>query len=176
MDIKEENIEEKQESPLKKSLIVVLGICMIFLFFSYTFYNNGNHEILLGMIGSATLEKNIIYLEGRTIEFEGRAFISLVEHYVANDGNEIKACLMGRKEENKIILSQIYFPRIYSSAFNSVKAEPCPKETLLSIHSHPNRRCMPSSQDMDNYEYMRLQSPDMMVAILCDTGRLYFYD
>ncbi len=179
MSIKEKeeaNIEDKQESPLKKSLIVIFGICMIFLFFSYMFYSNGNHEILLGMIGSATLEKNIIYLENRTIEFEGKTFISLVEHYVANDGNEIKACLIGRTEGNKMILNQIHFPKIYSSTYNSVKAELCPAETLLSIHSHPNMRCMPSAQDMDNYEELKIQSPDMIVAILCDKGRLYFYD
>lgn len=172
---KDNEIEELREVPLKKTLIIILGLCMIFLMISYVFYSNGNEEIILGLIGSTTLEHNRINLPNQTIEFEGNVFISLVQHYVANDGNEIKACFMGDREGDKITLRQIEFPKVHNSYYNYVKADPCPKETLLSVHSHPNRRCRPSTQDMNNYEQLKIYNPDLIVAVLCEQGRFYFY-
>ena len=175
-DINIDNKEDMQESPLRRSLIIVIGVCMIFLVLSYTIYSNGNDEILLGLIGSVTLESNRINLDNRTIEFEGNSFKTLVEHYVANDGKEIKVCFMGDKEGSRIRLRQVHIPEVYASSYNFVKAEPCPSGTLLSVHSHPNRRCMPSAQDMENYRQLKVSNPSLVVAVICDPGRLYFYD
>jgi proteasome lid subunit RPN8/RPN11 len=174
-EVEIEHIEDERETPLKKIIIGIVGIFLIGLMLSYTIYSNGNEDILLGLIGSSTIENNIIELNGLTIQIRADKYLEIVDQYIGNEGNEIKVCLMGNRDNGKINIEDLYYPKIISQSYSHIETTGCPKETIISLHSHPNRRCMPSSQDIRSFELLKQQNPNVLVAIMCEPLRFYFY-
>jgi len=176
IEIKEEDIEEEfKDSRTKKILIGIIGIGLIGLMLSYTIFSGGNDAIILGLIGSSPVDNNLVQLNGLTIEFDANEYEKLIEYYLVNEGNEIKACMLGEKVNNYTKINSIVFPEVIRQGYDHILTKSCPEGTLISLHSHPNRRCMPSEQDVKNYKYLKQFNKDLMVAVMCEPLRLYFY-
>ena len=74
-----------------------------------------------------------------------------------------------------INIENLHYPKIISQSYSHVESAGCPKNTIISLHSHPNRRCMPSAQDIKSYESLKQYNPNVLVAIMCEPMRFYFY-
>lgn len=168
--------EEIEDEKTKKLGIMVLSIFMIILLISYfILYEGINHGIISGLIGSSNIKEDIIELKDLTINFQQGIQKEMIKHYLENEGNETKFCLMGEKIKNNIQITSIYYPKIISQTFQQVRTEQCPKGTLISVHSHPNRQCLPSIQDLKTRDLLKKQNKDLLTAIMCEENRLYFY-
>lgn len=171
-----DEISEENESNKKKIFVIILGIFMIFLLISYFIvYSGTNIHIIAGFIGSSNIKENIIELNELTIIINPDVQEELISHYIQNEGHEMKLCLLGDKNKDTIHITSIHYPNIISQSFQHVQSEPCPIETFISIHSHPNRQCIPSHQDLITHKSIQKRNPDILSAIMCDTNRLHFY-
>lgn len=171
-----QDFEEEKEHPAKKVIIAIMGIFLIVLILSYFLvYSGSNESIILGLIGSSKIDNNVLTVGNLTIEFDQDTYAELVDHYKKNDGNEIKVCLLGNRDNDDITINRIFYPEIISQSYRHVEAKPCPSDTIISMHSHPNRQCLPSDQDVQSYESLKPFNPNLMVAVLCEDNRLNFY-
>ena len=87
---------------------------------------------------------------------------------------EFVLCLIGDKEKDYII-TEIYKPEIIRQMFNSVSFKQCSKETLIVLHSHPNNRCIASSQDISMLNDLKNINQDSAMMIMCNQGRFSLY-
>ena len=88
---------------------------------------------------------------------------------------EFKVCLKGEIRENDYFIDELIVPEIYSQEYNKVISEPCDKDTLIDLHSHPFRRCLASFQDILNIRRLKSVNEDILLAVMCEEDRFYLY-
>lgn len=164
-----EPIEE--EKPLwKRILVACLGVFLLFLLLGYFLFPL---DTLAGLVGSATIEEGLS-VEDAAVVFENDTYTLLLTRYYEHLDEEFKVCLLGFYDGTYRV-QEIYNPIIYEQNFNSVVSEPCPKETLIALHSHPYKHCLASSQDIQNLQKIQETNPDALIGIMCDKDRFQFY-
>jgi len=174
-DFEEELIEEGKESPIKKVVIVFIAVFLIMLFVSYVGISYGISDIIGGMAESNLISGNTVEVDDYSIIFDDGPLEGLNELYVNNKELEFKACLGGEIVDGDYYINEIVYPEMYSQKYNQVVAEPCPADSLIDLHSHPEKRCIASQQDMKNFEAMKERNPDALMVILCEEDRMNVY-
>ena len=175
-DIMEEWGEERKPSIWLK-IIVIAIIVLIIIFFA----TSGTvREILYGIFKSSKIKgdfsvdiKDIDYAE--KLIFINNSYSALLDIYEKNKQLEFKVCLLGYIEGKDYIISEIFIPEIYFQSATRVVSEPCPSESLISLHSHPELHCLPSDQDMTNYKSLKLNNEKAILAVMCSEERFNFF-
>lgn len=169
-------IEEEKESPVKKILVIVAAVFLIALFVSYVGISYGISDIIGGLVESDLIEGNVVELnDGSRIVFSDDPLDGLNELYDNNRGVEFKACLGGSIVNGDYFIDEIVYPKIYSQKYNQVVAEPCPGSSLIDLHSHPEKHCIASQQDMKNFEELKKKKPEALMVIMCEEDRVNVY-
>lgn len=172
---------EKQETEekykvFKKVFIVLVSFVLITLILSYVFIGSDIKYVLFGLIESSKIEQNVIIkVQDKELVIINDTYNKIQDVYNKNINLEFKACLLGRVIDNKYFLMGMYQPTTYKQTYDSVVAEPCNETTLISLHSHPFKRCIPSQEDINNYKQQKLTNKDLILAVMCDKERINFY-
>lgn len=175
---KPEDFEEEPDSILKKVFVIVMAIFLILLVSSFIFFDYGTAEVIAGFFHSSTIDDEFSTQlnSGRQLIFTKGTYNELLTEYFRNQRVEFKACLQGEIIDNNFIIDEVVFPKIYSQTYNQVVSDQCQKETLVLLHSHPERRCIPSQQDINNFEAFKQINPDAIMSVMCERDRFYFVE
>ena len=167
--------EEAKDSKIKKIFVIIIALFLIFLITSYLV--GGYFFQILGSISESEKSSNhIIQTNSITIEFESNTYKELQDHYLENQEVEIIACLKGNIEGNKYFIDELFKPKILEQTVSHVSYEGCPKETLITLHSHPFKRCIASQQDIKNLEEVKSKNPHTLMIIMCQKDRFSVYE
>lgn len=162
---------------LSHLLKLVFGTLILILVFSY-FLAGGNFlKVLEGKMVSAEIDSEfVVNLEdGTKVLLSSDIYNKLLAIYTSSGGNEIKTCLLGSVDDDIYKVTALYVPTIYSQTGISVVSEPCDKNTIISLHSHPVEMCLFSKQDIDTYESQLENNPDLIIGLMCSKTRFSFY-
>lgn len=167
--------EEEKHYVLKKVLIAVIAFFLLALFLPYYLLGPNTISIIEGALASSKIENLTVKGDGFSVAFEKSAYENLLGVYNKNQRYEFKACLTGKTLGKDYIIDGILLPSMLSQDFAQVTAEMCPIGTLASLHSHPYRMCIPSWQDLKNFEAFKTISPNGLMMIMCKEDRFYVY-
>ncbi|MAG45754.1 MAG: hypothetical protein CMH63_03215 [Nanoarchaeota archaeon] len=175
--MEEWEFEEEEETKLKKVYIFLVSFFILTIFLVYIFSTSVGAGILASLISSSTVENNELdfSFDGRLI-FEEDSLEELKKVYFDNLKVEFKACLNGRKLNNVYFIDEVHIPVTYSQKFNQVIAEPCSEDSLVSLHSHPYKRCIPSEQDFRSFASFKERQKEGLMIVMCEPGRFGVYE
>ena len=170
------NVEELEEdSKLKKFVVLLIGIFLLFLMFSFAIVTYPIGNILQGKIESNPLRDNVIELDEFSIIFEDKTLKELQKIYFDNPRVEFSSCLSGYKNFDNYIIGSLYTPEIFSQSYNHVNFNPCSEDTLIILHSHPYKSCIASTTDIRSLERTKELNPDVLMVIMCEPARFSVY-
>src|SRR3989344_2748853 len=73
-------------------------------------------------------------------------------------------------------ITEVLIPITYEQTYRSVTSEPCPPNSIIDLHSHPFRRCLPSDQDFNNFKLFKEKNPDALMVVMCEDNRFGIYE
>ena len=171
-----EEEETKAFSLIKKVLFVFIGITLIYLTISFVLPSPRVLAILFSQWDSFEINNNSLTLPNNNkIQFHNQTYDTLRNIYFRNQEHEFKACLQGYRTADKYIITNIELPEIISQDLRSVTAKPCPRNTIIDLHSHPVKSCHFSLHDLNVYDRIRNQNPNNLIAIMCEHNRFNVY-
>lgn len=170
-----ETFSEKHPK-IVKFLTISIAIFLLIIALTYLLTNFNVRYILAGLIESETIDDFQVELKsGGILVFTNNTYELLTEIYNNNPEKEFKVCLQGITKDKDYIIDFIHQPKMFLQTHNSVTSEPCPKESLVSLHSHPLKHCLPSDIDLKNFNLFKQQNPKALMAIMCEKDRFNFY-
>jgi len=172
--VEQEDQEFLEEPKLKKILMFITTIFILFLIGSYFLLSYPLYPIIGSMSESKLIENNTIELNNFSIVFTNNTYEKLKEVYLQNQEVEISMCLKGIKNKDYIITS-IYQPEIIEQSFNHVTFKQCSQDSLIMLHSHPFKRCIASYQDIKTLKDRRKINQDNIMLIMCEIDRFTIY-
>ena len=159
-----------------KIFIFLTGIFLVFLTISYLIPSSSLYSILTSRWSSFEINNNKITLEdGTRIIFQNNSYEELQQIYFNNQQHEFKACLLGNKLGKTFEITNIEQPIILQQSYNSVTAKPCKRETIISLHSHPFKRCHFSMQDLKNLNALKARNHEAFLGLMCENNRFNFF-
>lgn len=176
--VQENETEEKQEKPpiFKKVLLGAFTIIVILMLIFYFMTTPLMQGIIIGLFESSTVDRNAADIgQGKMLFFENNTHDLLMGIYDRNPEREFKVCLMGEINDGNYFVNEVFEPKMIYQDADKVVAEPCPDETLVSLHSHPFRQCLPSETDLRNFEALKKVNNNTLMAVMCERGRFNFY-
>lgn len=186
MDI-EDDLKEIREKDLtgggsapphwQKLIAIASAIFLVILITFYFVPGSYVLDILEGRLVSEKLNPDfsINLKNGGKVIFEKAAYEQLRKFYFAEQKNEFKACLLGKKEGGDYFVSGLYLPKTFGQSVSHVSAELCSKETIISLHTHPYAHCIFSPQDIKSYGAVRKINPSSFIGLMCGPDRFSFY-
>ena len=173
-DLEQEPTKEKP-SIIKRISIIFLALFLIFLIITYLLTNSVVRNITAGLIESETIKNYQVEINKTTkLIFTEQAYDQLMDIYDDNLNVEFKVCLKGNIDGDYYI-NNIEIPKTYSQEYNQVIAEPCDSESLVDMHSHPLRHCLPSETDINSFNTFKETNPNAIMAVMCQRNRFNFY-
>ncbi len=175
-----ENLEEEVEESrplLKKIFVGIIALFVIVMFLSAFLTSPESRNVLIGLFESSSLDDNMsVNVNGAgRLFFINNSYGVLNKYHEENTGLEFKACLFGSVVEDNYYINEVIQPEMYSQTYNRVVSEPCADNTLVTLHSHPHKRCSPSHQDMISFSSLKELNSDALIAIMCDEDRFNIY-
>ncbi len=164
-------IEEENPSKIKKAAFVFVAFLLFFLIISYSVAFLGMDSIP-GLVKSRQMDSYGIKIGDSMLVFSSGVYDEIVSYSAENEGVETKFCLMGEKQDGRILIASVFKPLIIAQDFKSVVSKQCPPGTIVSVHTHPLLHCTPSLQD---YKALRYADDAEYNAVMCEKGRFYFY-
>jgi proteasome lid subunit RPN8/RPN11 len=174
--LKDPPLEDPIQKAIKTIIISLIGFAMIFLTVSYLIPSPSFVAILFAQWDSFEIKNNTISLpDHQKIFFQNETYDMLRTIYFRNQQHEFKACLLGYQTGTDYIVTNIALPEIISQDLRSVTAKPCPRSTIIDLHSHPVKRCHFSLHDLHVYDRIRNQNPSNLIAVMCEHNRFNVY-
>lgn len=169
--------ESKTKKLVKKTIVISLGLLIIALIITYLIISPRILNIIEGLLVSSTLEENytVTLNNNSKVIFKPEVYNELKGIYWTNQKAEFKVCLLGEKISNNYYINSLYIPGVYSQDIFSVTSQPCDNKTLISLHSHPEKQCIFSEQDIKNYENFKQINRDAIIGLMCEEARFSFY-
>ena len=176
-ELYEELEEEFEESKWKKPLVITIAVFLLIIFLVYILANTIGLNVLAGLLESSKVNDNEIdfSFDGKLV-FLGDNLDKLKEIYFTDQKVEIKVCLKGFIDDNIYYIDSLYIPEIYSQRFNQVVSEPCSDDSLVSLHSHPFKHCLPSEQDFISFENFKEKNENALMIVMCEEDRFNVYE
>ena len=179
-----EPIEQWEEEERKPSILIkILAAIMVILLLIYFLTSGPIITILSGLLGSSVLHKNlreeVVQIKG--IDYAGRllfinnSYEKLLKIYDNNSGKEFSVCLLGNVQGKDYRIINMYVPEIFFQSEVEVISKPCSNDSLVSMHSHPEKHCLPSEQDVSNFKSFKETNPLGIMAVMCERGRFNFF-
>ncbi|MEK6835527.1 MAG: hypothetical protein AABX55_00705 [Nanoarchaeota archaeon] len=181
IDIEIENFDENkevEEKPkiFKKIFLIIIGVFLIILIVTYLLTNPIIRSIFVGLVESSKIKDNIVGIDFKNkLIFQNNTYDGLLNIYDNNPGLEFKVCLNGYIENGNYLINEVYIPETYLQTHNKVIAEPCPNDSLVDMHSHPLKHCLPSEQDFKSFKSFKERNDNAIMAVMCERGRFNFY-
>jgi proteasome lid subunit RPN8/RPN11 len=182
-----EHIDEEweEEHPawtwIKRIFLFLISLFLIYLMFTYMGIGPDVLRVFEGQAASERIDGNYtLYIDNSTkVVFTEELYGNLFDVYLGNQEHEFKACLYGDIVEEAGItayqLDRVGIPTIYEQDVYHVASAGCDAQTLVSMHSHPYKKCLFSTQDISSYESFLEIAPDALLAIMCEEDRFSFY-
>ncbi|MAG47322.1 hypothetical protein CL617_01850 [archaeon] len=171
-----EDLEKEKPKIFKKIFTVTVSILLIVLILSYFLTNSTIRSVAIGLFESSKIEDSIVEInKTSSLIFEDNTYNQLLIIYNNNPDLEFKVCLKGLIKDNNYLINEIFTPKTYLQTPNKVIADPCPKDSLVDMHSHPLRHCLPSEQDFISFSSFKKKNNNAIMAVLCEKGRFNFY-
>ncbi|MAG20460.1 hypothetical protein CL618_03445 [archaeon] len=173
-----EELQEFEEEPsiLKKVLLIIASIIVVSLLLFYFLVSPQAKNVLYGFIESSKLENQTLQIDKITkIIFNNESLTVLNNLYDQNLDKEFKVCLKGTKTNNIYYIQETIQPKTFLQEFNRVISEPCSKDFLVSLHTHPLKHCLPSQIDIKNFQNFKRKNSDALLAIMCEKDRFNIY-
>lgn len=169
--------EELKRLRRKKIFVAVTGLFLAVLLVSYLIPGNYILYLVEGHFSSYKLNSDLTIdlKNGGKIIFNETVYEELKQLYFAEQKNEFKVCLQGRKEGANYYIAGLYRPEIFGQSFSHVSAELCDENTIIPLHTHPYKHCIFSLQDIRNYEAVRKKNSDAIIGLMCEVDRFNFY-
>ena len=171
----EEELVEEEENRIKKYVITGLAIFLIILLIVYfTLYSVS--DVVISKVESVKIINNKIEAGKYKIIFNEQTFNNLTQAYYRDYGLEFKACLNGIVDGNEYFVTEIVYPVVYNQKFDEVVSSPCPENTIISLHTHPDNHCIASKVDIKTFEKEKQHNKDRLMMIMCnkDLFNVYF--
>jgi len=150
--------------------IFILGISLLYFLFSIPTFSD-----FIGFIESEHSDDNIFNHKGKTIILDQKIYDYLNENYDIQAEHESIYCLKGTKINETYKITFMYQPRIYSQTYGNVRFESCQDDTLIILHTHPIKSCLPSETDLNTLESFQRKNQNALMAVMCDVKRINFY-
>ena len=167
--------EDQKEPRWKKFFIVTGGLFLVFLMISYVFVSFPIGNIIRGQVESEPLIGNVIKLGNFSLFFEGNTKKILQSSYFDEQETEFSYCLLGNVINGNYHITSLYQPKMFEQTFNHVSFEPCSKDTLILLHTHPYKSCVASQTDMSTLEKMKELNEDVLMVVMCEAERFSVY-
>lgn len=170
-----EPIEEK-EPIIKRISIIFLALFLIFLIVTYLLTNSVVRNITAGLLESETIKNYQVDINKTTkLIFIEESYDQLMDIYDTNLNVEFKVCLKGNIIDEDYYITSLNIPKTYLQKYNQVIAEPCDSDSLVDMHSHPLKHCLPSETDINSFNRFKETNPNAIMAIMCQRNRFNFY-
>ena len=166
-----EEHELPPQSKIWKYFWMLMGVLMIILIVTYTLTAYGVMNIIAGKIDSDKVKGDMIESEYVNIVFLEGVYDELEKLYHENE-KEFKACLMGNMFDGEYLINSLYLPKIHFQDYDKVVASPCPDESLIVMHSHPQQHCIFSEVDLKSFDK---RNKNMLMAVMCFDDRFIFH-
>ena len=167
---------EEKPSKFKKFFIISIAIFLLIIFITYFTTTPEVQYVIFGFIDSSTIkEKEISINSTNKLIFERDSYETLIKLHNKNLEVEFKACLNGYIDKGDYYIDNVIQPETFLQSYKQVIAEPCPSTSLVDLHSHPFKRCLPSEQDFKSFKSFKERNPNALMAILCEQDRFSFY-
>ncbi|MBS3144120.1 hypothetical protein J4208_00895 [Candidatus Woesearchaeota archaeon] len=151
----------------------------LFLLFLLLVYLAPGYDLLSVLEGKAAsdvvVNHQLTLSDGRTIIFTPEVFTQLKTLYFENQHQEFSACLLGSQTATVYTLDRLILPRTYEQDVFHVRADLCPKETVIALHSHPYKHCIFSAADINYYQAFAKINKDGLIGVMCEPDRFGFY-
>ncbi len=172
----EEHTEEKKNH-LWKFVLAIIVLIFIILYFTSGPFGLSN---IIGLLGSDKAEANDngnveIKIRNLNLDLTQEVYDQLVAKFNEDPVNEFKVCLFGEKNENTYHIKSMTTPKVYDESLVSVNADLCPKEALISLHSHPFNNCEVSETDKESQRYFKQINNESVGGVMCAIDRFILY-
>ncbi len=168
--------EIKKPGKFKKIFILVLGIFLTILILVY-FLIGSLDNIVYGLIESNKIKDNEVSINPTNrLVFLENTYDKLLNIYNENSELEFKVCLNGYTENGNYFIDEIYAPKTYLQSHDRVIADFCNNESIVDLHSHPLKHCLPSEQDFISFKLFKEKNENAIMAVMCEKGRFNFYN
>lgn len=178
-------LDEPPRSPLSSLILKLIfafgGLLTLLLLTSFIFLSYPLDHIIAGKLESHTPIANMIALDTLAISFEQDTQQQLEQIYLANQKVEFSLCLLGKLEQQTTTqkpiyhITSLYQPLMYQQTFNHVIFEPCSKDTLIMLHSHPYKSCIASDTDINTLKKTKEYNPAILMVVMCEPNRYSVY-
>ncbi len=159
-------------------VVPALSILLLLLLASYFVFGPIEHTIR-GQIASSAVENNefefgeylLLFYNDTAQELE-----SIYQEFQEEKVVETSVCLKGVVVNKTYAIQEIFYPTIYEATFKSVRFAPCPKDTIVMLHTHPYKSCLASELDKETFAKNKKNSPDLLMLVMCEQRRYTLYD
>tara|TARA_Y100000310_G_C20699165_1_gene828077 strand:- start:4614 stop:5168 length:555 start_codon:yes stop_codon:yes gene_type:complete len=148
-----------------------IGTLMIILIISYMLTNYTVMSIIAGRADSDVVSGNSLDSAYGSVVFSEGTYEKLKELYHANE-KEFKACLIGDFSEGNYLISEVFLPKMHFQDYDRVLSSPCPEDTLIDMHSHPQQHCTFSQVDLEGFDPM---NENTIMSVMCYDDRFIFH-
>ncbi|MEK6933175.1 MAG: hypothetical protein AABW56_05290 [Nanoarchaeota archaeon] len=171
-----ETEEEEKPSIFRKVFIMILGTFLILLLVTYFSFNPLIENIFIGLVKSDKIDNNIVNINSTNkLVFQNNTYNDLLNIFDDNIEREFKVCLVGNIEDGDYYINGIYTPKTFSQTSSEVVSEFCDKDTIVDMHSHPLKHCLPSEQDFESFKLFKNINNNAIMGVMCEKGRFNFY-
>ncbi len=161
---------------IKRILTLCIALFLLMLLLVYFVPGSDLLSILEGKTASDVVKDYRVQLsDGRAVIFHEEVFDQLQQLYLDNQEQEFSACLFGLKQDQIYTVTGLLLPRTYEQNVFHVRADLCPKETLIALHSHPYKHCIFSEADINYYKSFANINKDGLIGVMCEPERFGFY-
>lgn len=171
-----EIIDEEKPNKFRKVIIILIAIFLIILLITYLLTNSLIRNIFVGLVESSKVNDNIVNINSTNkLIFQNNTYNELLNIYDNNIEKEFKVCLKGNIENKDYYINSIYIPKTFLQTSNRVVSEYCGNDTIVDMHSHPLKHCLPSEQDFQSFSLFKQINNNAIMAVMCERGRFNFY-
>lgn len=161
--------DSSKSSGKKRFFVVFLASFLVLLMLSYVFLSGPVYSFLFGLVDSFKLSGSELDFGGGVVFFDNDSLLFLEDFYDSM-GDERALCFTGSVVNGSYFVSGFFKPEVFSRSWRHVSHAPC-EGSIIALHTHPFRRCSPSSADLVAFERSRLVNPDLLMLIMCGKNR-----
>lgn len=151
--------------------IFIISITLIYFLLSVPSFGR-----FLGLISTEVSDDNIFSYGRQNITFAENILTYLNDHYQEQVKHESVYCLEGRIINGNYIITKLIEPEVISESYAGVSYKPCADKTIIMLHTHPIKDCVPSNVDLNTIQKTKQYNPKMLGAIMCERNRITFYE
>ncbi|MBW3019914.1 hypothetical protein KY334_01340 [Candidatus Woesearchaeota archaeon] len=158
----------------KKYLFHALAIFILIIAVAYFTLSMPTFSNFLGIIESQNTMDNVFHEGIYTIVISQNIVNYLQDSYDKQADHESIYCLKGNVNGSFYNITSLYQPEVYSKTYTNVRFESCSDDTLIILHTHPIRECLPSKTDLNTLRNFQEKNPNTIMAVMCDENRINF--